>query len=303
MQFWDISRKVGAATTQAIVVLLVINVMLGTFSAYQQSLELYRNEKTRSEDERKKAAEEIAARCNVILDPTETFRGCVAREIEAYEKQANTDNDLKAQQDMAFWAQAVFWLTSLGTLISAVGLAFVWQSLKQTRQAILTDREVGHAQVRAYVAIDAQTPVVRPDVVPEHTFKIRNTGQSPAYSVAYISGFQILPHPLPSTTGHIGGLAPGQDMPRAALAAGEFIIGEAFGIRELTKEDFRDLQNGTKALYWFARVFYDDVFKQRHETSFCGRLHFEPAPGYEKNAEPRPWIVSMMVDQKRSYSD
>ncbi|MDX3928704.1 MAG: hypothetical protein QHC90_23225 [Shinella sp.] len=302
MGFWDILRKIGAATTQALAVLLLLNVVVGTYSAYQQSREIYRQEKDRSDDERRKATQKIAARCNVILDVEETLRGCLARELEAYEKQANTNKDLQAQQDMAFWAQAVFWLTGLGTLISGFGLYFVWQSLRQTRQAILTDREVGHAQVRAYLSIDTQTPVVRPDTLPKHEFNIRNTGQSPAYQVAYIAGFDVLPNPMTPGMGHIGGIAPDQDMPRLSIAAGESTIGQAFGIRELTHDDFDKLIDGSASLYMFARVFYDDVFHRRHETSFCGRLNFEPVSGYV-GPDPRPWLVTMTVDQNRTYSN
>ena len=301
MSVYEIFRWVAAATTQFTAIVFICLAAVGVYSAHNVYREAYRAEKSRAESERQEATEEIASRCNIIFDVDQTLRACLARELEAYEHKANTDKDLEAQQDMAFWAEASFWLTGFATAISGFGLFFVWQSLRQTRQAISTDREVGHAQVRAYVSVDVQTPVVRPEAIPQHEFNIRNTGQSPAYKVAYIAGFDLLPDPMPPTTGHLGGIAPNQDMPQLSIAAGESSIGEAFGHRELTDEDFSKLVAGRHALYFFARVFYEDVFRQPHETSFCGRLNFEPAPGHEGVAV-RPWLVTMVVDQKRTYS-
>jgi hypothetical protein len=302
MSVRDIFRWLGAFTLQLTALVFIGSAGVGVYSAYHANREAYRNEKARAEDERSKATDEIAARCNVMFDPEQTLRACLAHELRAYEDKANTDKDLEAQQDMAFWAEALFWLTGLGLAISAFGLYFVWLSLRQTRQAITSDREVGHAQVRAYLTIDVKTPVVRPDALPKHEFNIRNTGQSPAYQVAYIAGFDMLPNPLPPTMGHIGGIAPEQDMPRLSVAASESTIGEAFGTRELTRDDFAKLMEGSAALYMFARVFYEDVFRQKHETSFCGRLNFELLPGHEAK-DPRPWIVTMTVDQRRTYAD
>ncbi|RFB95288.1 hypothetical protein B5K11_10110 [Rhizobium leguminosarum bv. trifolii] len=294
-------RWISAFTLQLIALIIVVNFGLSVYSAYEQNRRTYHDEKSKADAERKKATDEIAARCNVILLPGETLRSCIAREVNAYEEKANTDKDLEAQQDVAFWAQAQFWLTITGTAISILGLWFVWQSLRQTRQAISNDREVGHAQVRAYVMIDMPVPIVAPGVAPMVQFDIRNTGQSPAFRVAYIAGFAMMPNPLPHAVGHIGGVAAGQDVPQMAIASGEKRIGEAMGLPPLTPDDMQTLLDGRQALYLFARVFYVDVFGQKHETAFCGYLDFQLIPGHE-DRDPRPRMVTLQVDNKRSFS-
>lgn len=294
-------RWIGAFTLQAISLVIVMQLGLTTYSAYEQNRRAYQEEKARADGERKKAAKEISDRCNIILLSGETLSSCIAREVDAYEEKTNTNKDLEAQQDMAFWAQAQFWLTATGLAISVFGLIFVWQSLRQTRQAITNDREVGHAQVRAYVMIDMPVPVITPGNAPKVNFNIHNTGQSPAHRVAYIASFALLPMPLPPTMGHIGGAAPDQDTPQMSIASGEKMIGEALGLPPLTQDDMRNLLDGTQALYVFARVFYRDVFGQSHETSFCGYLGFELIPG-NQNQDPEPWKVTLHVDNKRSFS-
>lgn len=295
-------RWIGAYTTQFAAIIFLLMAANGVYSSFYANRESYRSEKTQTERERQKATEEIAARCNVLLDPTHTLRGCLARELEAYEKKANTDKDLEAQQDMAFWAQAVFWLTAIGAAISAFGIYFVWLSLRQTRQAISTDREVGHAQVRAYLTIESETPIISPGKVPLHEFQIKNTGQSPAYSVAYIAGFLVLPKPLPPGRRHLGSIAGGQEMPNMALGSNASMTVEGVGPDLLSHQEYSDVVAGRQGLYFFARVFYKDVFQQEHETSLVGVLDFKQLDGPEVNGM-KPYRVSMQIDQTRSYAN
>jgi len=295
-------RWIGAYTTQFAAIIFLLMAANGVYSSFYANRESYRSEKTQTERERQKATEEMAARCNVLLDPSHTLRGCLARELEAYEKKANTDKDLEAQQDMAFWAQAVFWLTAIGAAISAFGIYFVWLSLRQTRQAISTDREVGHAQVRAYLSIETETPILNPASIPKHEFKIENTGQSPAYSVAYIAGFRLLDEQLTDLNGQLAVVAEGQEMPKISLGSSRSMTVEAVGTELISSGDLAKILDGEKHMYFFARVFYRDVFGQSHETSFCGKLKFEALSGPEINGF-RPYRSSMEIDQKRSYSN
>jgi len=297
-----IFRWIAASVTQLISVVLLLSILVGVYTSYFANREAYRGEKARAENERRQAVDEIADRCNVILNPGETLRGCLSSELKAYEDKANTDKDLEAQQDMAFWAEALFWLTAVGAAISAFGIFFVWLSLRQTRQAISTDREVGHAQVRAYISTEVQTPIIQPRALPRHEFKIENTGQSPAYSVAYIAGFRLLSKPLTASNGHLGIIADGQEMPKISLGSNRSMTVEAIGTEEISSEDLAKVIAGESYLYFFARVFYEDVFKQSHETSFCGEMKFEPLPGPEVNGL-KPYRSSMQIDQKRSYAN
>jgi hypothetical protein len=99
------------------------------------------------------AAQEAALRCSRTTKGADALKACLVAEINAYQENKNTNQDLKAQRDMAWWAMWGFYLTLVSTVIGAIGLFFLWRSLKQTREAISIDREVGHAQVRAYLSV------------------------------------------------------------------------------------------------------------------------------------------------------
>ncbi|MCX5579465.1 hypothetical protein [Kaistia terrae] len=59
--------------------------------------------------------------------------------------------DLAAQQEMAYWARWMFWVTCVSLVLSAVALLSLWTSLKQTREALTTTKALAHAETRAYV--------------------------------------------------------------------------------------------------------------------------------------------------------
>lgn len=92
-----------------------------------------------------------------------------------YPARSSTDADLLAQERVAYWTRVIAGLTALG--IGILG----W-TLFETRAVAGITREIGEAQVRAYLSCtggefcnDGYTLVIRPE--------FKNTGQSPAKSV------------------------------------------------------------------------------------------------------------------------
>ena len=85
---------------------------------------------------------------------------------------------------MAYWAQALFWLSAVGAIISVTGIYLLFVSLRHTRTAIADTREIGEAQVRAYLSVsadDGEFPIIGYKTLrPSAETKIRNYGASPA---------------------------------------------------------------------------------------------------------------------------
>lgn len=232
-----------------------------TYQQYQQSTEARRQE----------AADKIAYECSIMEPINPAFRNCISEKIRAYQEQSAAEQDLQAQQDMAYWAAALFLLTAISTMIGIVGLALLFVSLRQTRQAISIDREVGHAQVRAYLSVvptDFSGP--RAGAVPEARLNIVNKGQTPARKVRHLSMFEVLPHPLADSQGPLVAPHPTQFLPTLSIHPDGDERVDVRGESVLSEDDLKLIIEGkTKRLYLAGMVIYDDVFERRHTTMFC----------------------------------
>ncbi|RVD30185.1 hypothetical protein [Mesorhizobium sp. M4B.F.Ca.ET.017.02.2.1] len=196
---------------------------------------------------------------------------CLAHAIQTYEQTKNISADAEAQQDMAYWADWTFKATASGVALSFVGVIFLLWSLMQTRQAISTDREVGHSQVRAYVsALPSDVMEFGEGLIPSFQFSLKNSGASPAYNLRHIAILMIHAHPVGRIIGEMIVPAAGQTTPASTLTAGAEVTCNGDGLRPLTKDEFDAvLADNGQRLYAFGRVFYDDVFGKSHETKFC----------------------------------
>lgn len=139
-----------------------------------------------AENDRKKSAHEIAQACHDLAFIQ--FRICVASKMEAYYRDQATNEDLQAQQDMAFWAFWILIATTISIAISLVGIILLVRNLKlgiaannSAQKAIKVSKDIGEAQVRAYVDITAAHITLEAteliqwiDIVPF------NSGNSPA---------------------------------------------------------------------------------------------------------------------------
>lgn len=213
--------------------------------------------------------------CAVVGAPQEVIRSCLAEAINAYEGDYSAEQDLRAQQDMAQWAMLTFIVGAGGLLLSGGGLWLLWRSLRQTQEAISIDREVGHAQVRAYLTATPNEIIFRPDgAVGIAKLEIKNTGQSPAYNIRYVAGIFVVPHPIPLERGEIIEADPLESIPMGqTLPAGESMEAEAMlptGL-SVSAEEFGKIMNAIdKKLHVACLVIYDDVFKKdKRITKIC----------------------------------
>ena len=114
---------------------------------------------------------------------------CIIDEIEASNEHERAEKDLVAQTEMALWALGMLVVSTLMMLVSALGVWWIRDTLVETRKAVkaaddavTVTREVGEAQVRAYVAPYEFSVVFDQNVgVADIHGMVRNSGQSPAH--------------------------------------------------------------------------------------------------------------------------
>lgn len=146
----------------------------------------------RHENEHKKAAhvdaEQAIATCGGGIE-TVPDMPCVIEALKIQSEQQYAAADLKAQQEMATWAHLMF-------IVTGAGVIFIAQTLDATRAAVReakdatkaaqdavdVTREIGEAQVRAYLTV-AHAMIRFEDRTPRLFLTIRNAGQSPARNI------------------------------------------------------------------------------------------------------------------------
>ncbi len=275
LSWWDINRVILSVTVQIIAIYLLAGLGLSIWSGYNAKLETYHQEKQRAQAEHHQASRNISSECAVSNAPPGFVAECLAAHVEAYERRRNTNQDLQAQQDMAYWALLMFGASAAGLLVSVGGLILLLRSLRQTETAISTDREVGHAQVRAYLTIDPGMPdAIKPGHMPVVEIKIKNTGQSPAYFVKYIATIRVETHPLsPGNEWYIFPASEQTETVGMTLPSQGDFAARAEGAEALTAEDIQSAMNGAdKRIYLACIVYYKDVFREQRITRFCAYL-------------------------------
>lgn len=271
----DWLRYVSAITLLVAAVLFVGQTGLAVWQQYELSRNAYRQYQNATKSEQDKAADDIAANCSVVAQVNPALRNCLREAVQAYQKKNNTNQDLEAQKDMAYWAFVTALVSAAGLLISIGGLYMLFQSLRQTRQAITNDRQIGEAQVRAYLAIDPITQATKIDSKVRSfkaTLVIKNTGQSPAYNVRQISKMFMEKYPLPRDQGDLFVPDPSSVERGSTLPAGGTLNVPVDLDEPLTEAQFKSaMNNGDDRLYMASIVFYDSVFKERlsNKTKFC----------------------------------
>jgi len=130
--------------------------------------------------------------------------------------------DLCAQREMAeaardlydlTWLQ--FWVTLAGTGAVLASLKFTRDALAVARDAIRTEREMGEAQVRAYLAVE-EIGIGFDDLRPVFKIRLRNAGNSPAMALHATGNLTIHPFDPPSLPDCdpvellLGALSPGE---------------------------------------------------------------------------------------------
>ncbi len=131
--------------------------------------------------------DEIIRRCS-MGSKTISWK-CIADEIEARERQSQTSRGLRAQEEMAFWAKWFAIAAVAGSLAAFYSLWLLWRTWKETKRTANIQREIGEAQIRAYLNV-AEARVCWRSRIPVESggsikglqvqLRIDNTGYTPA---------------------------------------------------------------------------------------------------------------------------
>lgn len=188
----------------------------------------------------------------------------------ALAKDANStisERDLLAQQEMASWAAAAFWATAASVVVSAVALAGLFSSLAQTRKAIGDNRQLGEAQIQAYVQAtkmeigSSGTPVVH----------CLNSGSTPATHFAVSAVAQRVK--LGSVESSIV-FDPNRFKVWSALGAGsELSVALDVKDTQLIQDFVAGRYARDEVLLISGQIVYCTVFNHDHETQFAFFAH------------------------------
>lgn len=228
---------------------------LGTiaYREYRVGRDAYGEYQRKAYADQREATSQIARRCATYGPPPEAIRRCIAEAVRAYDAERDTNEDLKAQKDMAFWSKWMLIVSGIGLGFSFVGLVALMDSLNQTRSAIRNDREVGQAQVRAYLTVESAAITAHPHdagVFWDLQVRISNSGQSPAKK---IEGYAINADGSFSAD-HLQSLRPGD---QKSLNVGVFVHSEDLYFTNVT-QTIADVRITL-------RIKYKDIFMRSGE--------------------------------------
>ena len=109
---------------------------------------------------------------------------CLIQATEARHKWNNDQRDLQAQEWMAYWAGRMTIASGFAAIAAIVGLWLLRRTWAETKRTADIARDIGEAQIRAYVGIKSAT--YSRDKNGWNIIKLRliNSGQSPALFVS-----------------------------------------------------------------------------------------------------------------------
>lgn len=190
--------------------------------------------------------------------------------------------DLKAQEGMALWAEAMFWATGAAVILTFAGIVLIRYTLKYTKiaaghteemlnearkttkaaeETVVVTRESTERQLRAYVHIKEGKRHDDGDK-PRFILTAHNTGQTPAHDVT----FWILivtatqegdpPAPLVKQPGRFPMGPEGELVHRARISDG------------LPDDIWDSIKSGDKAIFIHGEITYTDSFGVNRWTRF-----------------------------------
>ena len=202
---------------------------------------------------------------------------------KAYREEWRSEQDLRAQREMAEWAKWMLVATCFGSIVTVIGIVFVAQTLQANRAAVnVAERNIEIAKNTASQQLRAYMSYVEGNAVQEHSHSytwqlvFQNCGQTPAQNVVIIVDAITQErdagpvHPDPKCHWQkYGTVGPGLQVTAKLLS----VLGE---VRH------RQIQNKQAAAYIFGFVCYDDVFGVSHFTNFRVKYDRESYASIEK---------------------
>lgn len=279
-RFWDWARIVGWCTSTAVLVLTVFWMGLGLVAALENQRNSNREHQAENKRKQEKSAREISYRCALSFGRLEEIRFCISGEIESYRDQNKSSLELDIQQQAANWSIGSFAVSALALAISFYGLLMLRASLQHTREAIRLTREVGHAQVRAYLSISPTIAHLEVDKPTVAAIRITNEGQSPAGEFTYIADIFMRDRETLDDSFPLIAIAEGQPRQAGVIHPKSDMVDEAVSNDVLTKADYDSIKtNGPRQLHIVVHAHYRDVFGQQRLSALCAYTDAAPIEG------------------------
>lgn len=263
-----------ALTTLVFMLAVTTAMVLSEYAKVHSSNAAYQQN---AEHDRRIASEEIASACENRTEAA--FRLCIADRVETYYRDQATNEDLQAQQDMAFWAAALF---VSSTILTAIGIWLLYRTLSATQQtlieagrttaaaedAVVETRRIGEAQTRAYIVLSPEDfgPPEGGTLPFSIQITIKNTGVTPARNVTFQVDARVLPK-----QDHDGRELFSVEFPDVATIDAQIGAGSEeksnIIVDYLTPQERQSMiACDTHRLFVLGRVGYDDVFGNRRNT-------------------------------------
>lgn len=146
-----VSRRIFACV---LVLVLTACVFLGVkyswdvFSGYQQN---HASQRQEASEYQASTAGHSPSACRPIIAEDGVFAWitCLFDNISTDGGAKQSEYELQAQQDMAAWAFGMLIVTLWLTVVTLLGVFFVWQTLKATQEMASETERIGNAQVSA----------------------------------------------------------------------------------------------------------------------------------------------------------
>lgn len=170
------------AVCALLIILPISGLLLSEYAEVHRANAAYQQN---AEHDRSAASEVISKTC--FNADFAIFSKCITEKIAAYYHQQSTNQDLQAQQDMAYWAKTIFFLGIAQLAFSGFGIYFIWRSLELNRDAVTIARETMIAQTRPWLKFESvnlqKIWIDDTQVNVQVEFAVRNVGHSPALEV------------------------------------------------------------------------------------------------------------------------
>lgn len=194
--------------------------------------------------------------------------------------------DLDAQESVANSTRWLLLIALFQTALGVVGTILVWRTLIFNRkaietadQAIAVTREIGEAQVRAYIGVTIKAGPNQPSQMqagqtPEIRITITNHGSSPAKRMRVMGVIFLADEPPRPGSINFQWPDPERADSETTLASGRDSFTTLYAMEPLTQTDREAIfaAGASRQMFAAGRVTYDDVFHKPHETRFCFAL-------------------------------
>jgi len=180
----------GPIIAFAVTVCFLIFALIGWYEGFKRGQESHQGLSAEAYTEQAEAT--IQKTCLALPDTAQA--DCIGDAISNTRDQQRAEEDLDAQQEMAEWARWMLISTVVMAFITALGVVFVWQTLKATQVMATDTREIGEAQVRSYIYAN----VAEIDVA-QNTLDVifKNFGNSPG-SISFFDCYVLVSDPYAS---------------------------------------------------------------------------------------------------------